>query len=186
MALVKRQTQLFMASEDEDVFLTSVRSNIHEVELVDGQRWSTPQPPLASSASRCKSNDVYLWNRSLVPHLPSLPRPGGGFQGPTSGIVIQWIRCRRDRNVLLSGRMAIGTSDQIIIRFADAVWKLLELYTLADLVTQDGESAPEFRIGPNAHEWITSNRVNRLRERSSETYFLPRIDANPKVIDITS
>ena len=170
---LKRQVQLFLTPQDEDALLTAVRSAVRAVELVDGQRWTTADPPVKTSVSSCQSSDVYLWNRSIVPQLPYVRRPGGGFQGPTSGVVIQWLRCRTSDSTLLSGRLAIGTSDPQVMRFADLVWKVLRGFAKTDLVTLAGDPAPEFRVGPDARQWLGSSPANRLRERSTETYFVP-------------
>ena len=169
---VKRQVQLFMTPTDEESFLSALRSHIAEVEVVDGQRWPKPDAPIRKRMADCVSNDVYLWNRSAVARLPSVPRPGGGFQGPTSGVVIQWIRCRRTEGPLLSGRLAVAASDQPVIAFVDDVWQIMLSFTQSDLLTLSGDRAPEFRIGPDARRWFEDDQEARLRERSTELYFV--------------
>ncbi len=169
---VNRQVQLFLTPTDEESFLTALRSHMADVEVVDGQRWPSPAAPVKSRMADCTSNDVYLWNRLAAPQLPSGPRPGGGFQGPTTGVVIQWIRCRKEGTSLMSGRFAVGASDPQMIAFVREVWRLILSFTRSDLQTLTGDAAAEFRIGPDARRWFEHDEDARLRERSTETYFV--------------
>jgi hypothetical protein len=169
---VNRQVQLFLTPTDEESFLSALRSHMADVEVVDGQRWPSPAAPVKSRMADCTSNDVYLWNRLAAPQLPSGPRPGGGFQGPTTGVVIQWIRCRKEGTSLMSGRFAVGASDPQIIAFVHEVWRLLRSFTRSDLQTLTGEAAAEFLIGPDARRWFEHDEDARLRERNTETYFV--------------
>jgi hypothetical protein len=145
--VVNRQVQLFMTKQDEDDFFSAVRFAVPSIEVIDGQMWPTYSPPLKPSVSSCASNDVYLWSRATIPQLPSAPRPGGGYQGPTSGVVIQWLRNRFAETTILSGRLAVGTSQPKIAEFADRVWSVLRRTTTTDLVTLADDPAPDFKLG---------------------------------------
>jgi hypothetical protein len=161
-----------MTPTDEAAFLTTLRVRFPYVEVVDGQRWPSEEPPVRANIADCASSEVFLWNRAITARLPSGSRPGGGFQGPVSGVVIQWLRCRQDRTSLLSGRLATGSSDLHFIEFVNGVWKVMRSFTQSDLVTLTGEAAPEFRIGPDARRWFNRNEDGRLRANSTETFFI--------------
>ena len=115
---MQRQVQLFMTPTDEEDFLTLLRERIPGIKVIDGQRWDAPVSAVRDRMADCRSNDVYLWGPSVAPELPSKPRPGGGFQGPQNGPVIQWIRGRTQDEMLGSGRLAASAFDPLELTFA--------------------------------------------------------------------
>ena len=98
----------FFGRRDEEELSVALRSAFPGLRFVDGQRWSEAQPPVAEGIHRCESSLVYLWPSNVVSTLPVFPLPqhmrlaGKRFQGPSSGPVMQFMRCNeRDGQVEL-------------------------------------------------------------------------------------
>ena len=166
-----RQFQLFMTRGDEEDFFSALRFRRPQVAVIDGQVWPTPEPPVRSTMADCSSFQAYIWDRAAVRHLPNEPRLGGGFQGPTTGGVVQWLRCRQKDGSLHSGSLAVGAFNPAVIAFVVEVWKVLRKFTTSDLVTLGGDPAPEYRIGPDAHRWADDDPY---RLRHYNVYFMPK------------
>src|SRR5262245_44907264 len=127
-----RQVLTFMTMEDERVFSEILKSKFPEIVFLDDNVWSAPYPVMAPSIDQCKSSygAVYLWNKTLFPNISISPRSGGGFQGPGSGPVAQFLRSKTDGRILLSGRVAVGFHDEeitaVITGYVNAIWRLVK------------------------------------------------------------
>jgi hypothetical protein len=136
---IKASLPLFFSQTDEKQFELAVRKLIPEFNVVDGAVWPTTKPNIKSSLAACESNIVFLWDPKTCPSLPFLERPDGRAEGPTSGIVIQYIRPRRDAKILTSGEMGIGykRKDEVMAKFVKTVWEVAKSMNSAALCSFD-------------------------------------------------
>jgi hypothetical protein len=113
----RRLTYFFTRSDEQDVS-RALRESFPGLKFIDGQRWRTAAPPIADGIDLCKSSLVYLWPSDAVPELPSLQRSPSEYQGPSSGPVMQFMRCaERD------GRLELGQLSAFIETAESSVGK---------------------------------------------------------------
>ncbi len=181
-----KQVQLFLSQEDEVALSAALLGVRPELVFVDGSRWETSTPALASSIANCKSFYTFLWDQSIVKSLSSGARSDGQFDGPRAGFVIEISRSRMQDNLMLAGRIAvsIGGSDARLVSdmkafYAD-VWKVLKKMTNQPIAAVDPETGtiirtpvPEFRAGDHAIAWASSDPAHFFRGRSTQTFFKP-------------
>jgi hypothetical protein len=174
MSRLVRDVQLFMVPEDEEAFFGHLRSRFPALVVIDGRIWKDPEPPVRKRMADCQQHNVYLWNRTLYPTIPFSPRPAevGGFRGPNSGVVIQWLRCREAYSVLKAGSLSVGASEDAMIAFVKDVWSMMRRLTRNDLVNLLGNSASEFRLGEATRRWFLEDPTHRLRASNTEQYFV--------------
>jgi hypothetical protein len=181
-----RQVQLFLTNEDEAAFSDAVRAVRPRMVVVDGSRWVTPDPPVASSITACTSSIAFLWDPGIVERLPHLALQCGGFEGPEAGVVIEVARSRRQGDLLLSGRLAVstGVADKLVTvamnAFAADVWSVMKKIT-GPVVAVDPESGAivretvtEYRAGHYAVAWANASADHIFRDRSVlKVFFKP-------------
>lgn len=109
------------------------------IRFIDGARWPSEVPPTKNSIDECSSSLVYLWNEVDFPVLPNLKK-AMFYQGPTSGVVIQYDRCGFRDNRLSSGSLNVGFSDPVMGRFSEAVWCVAKGLGSAKLMCIDPQS----------------------------------------------
>jgi hypothetical protein len=160
-------TALFMTAVDEASFSAALLAAIPSVAFVDGQRWPSTDPPLVRTINLARQGEVFLWDRSLVNRLPIATSASGLVQGPISGVVIQFERCRGSTSELWSGRIAAGwdETNEAMANFVNAVWAVIKTTTSRDLESLSGKPFP-YRIGADARRWALESSGNRLRDRS--------------------
>ena len=146
---------------DEDTFAERLRVLVPDVLFVDGQRWPTMTPPAHPLMSNCSSKLVYIWSPNSCPHLPYKKLPSGICQGPISGVVIQFVRCKQSTHALLSGDIGIGydKNDSRMVCFVDQVWNTLRALNATNLesINPDNGGAVKrgiknYIVGPHAKE----------------------------------
>jgi|ERR1700694_21015 len=138
--------------------------------------WDSPQPVIVESIDACNTHFALIWNPSVILELPTVRRSDGRYEGPNSGPVIQYVRTLKADGLLRSGRIAAGVSDadDHMLKFANLVWQVLGKVAGPGLITLEGEPAAEYWAGSDAMKWLAANPRRRLRDRSTETYYLPR------------
>src|SRR6187431_487230 len=99
----KKSAPIFLSVSDEDVFASRLRVLVPDVLFIDGQRWPTSIPPVHRLISACSANLVYIWSPAVCSELPCKPLANGAFQGPSSGLVVQFARSKQTDRALLSG-----------------------------------------------------------------------------------
>lgn len=187
-AMIK-QVQLFLSLEDEEAFSSAVRAVRPRMVVVDDSRWSTASPPIVSSIAACSSGFAFLWDQGIVERLPFLAREDGGFEGPQTGVVIEFSRSRWKDNVLLSGRLAVsvstGVSGRLVAeamgQFALDVWKAMKAITAPVMAVDPSsgsvlrEKVTEYRAGHHAIAWANSSADHLFRDRSVlKVFFKPK------------
>jgi hypothetical protein len=186
-----KQTQLFLAIDDEEAFSSAVRVIRPCLAVVDDSRWSTSAPPIVPSIAACSSGFAFLWDQGIVERLPVLARDDGRFEGPQAGVVIEVSRSRRIDNLLLSGRLAVSVSTGVsgkrvaeaMEQFAADVWKVMKAVT-APVVTVDPstgsvvrERVSEYRAGHHAVAWANTGVDHFFRDRSVQVFFKPAMQS---------
>lgn len=175
-----------MTSQDERLFSESLKSRFASMVILDGKVWETPEPVVAGSIDQCNSSfrQAYLWNKELFPEIPVGPRPGGKFEGPANGPVLQFLRSIPEGNVLRSGRIALGLSDEKISPAIDAyfkeVWRLVKKPATSKLICVNPETGelinPKvwgYWAWPGAVSWCRAEKGRFLRDCATQNFCLP-------------
>jgi hypothetical protein len=152
---VKKQLQTFLLPEDEKALSDALRAMRPSIRFVDDSVWPSESPPVRESIAECSSPWAFIWDTAIFPQLPSRERPDGRFDGPSSGVVFQLCRSRKEESILLSGRLASGSEDtrnevQHLVRM---IFGTLKDLTRAAIWISNGKNAPEYRVGPAASRW---------------------------------
>lgn len=185
MKALTKQVQIFMTPRDEETFSAALAEARPLATFVDDSSWPTRTPPVKGSIHLCESRHVYLWDRGVVPELPTVPGFDGRVAGPSSGPVIQFSRSILKEDLLLSGRVAAGIYHHNPLfaemnAFIKTVWRVLKKLTSPDLVAVaqfSGEVInPRVRgylVGPDAVAWCRADAARLLKDHSTENYYLP-------------
>lgn len=115
---------MFQDADDELEFVDRLRNLLPGLALIDGPLWRRDKPDTKALVER-DSPTLLLWDQRAFPRLPSIGR-ADGFLGPSTGPVIQWIRCRRNESEIVSGRLAssIDPANSAESAFTKMVWKV--------------------------------------------------------------
>jgi hypothetical protein len=117
--------------------------------------------------------------------LPSTKHSGGvRYHGPQSGIVIQFLRCRTEDEIIKNGCISIGISDskdmqtEHMRKFVQQVWKEINRFCVKGLVSVYpgsneiiSKKIPKFKLGPNAAEWCRKNVSRYFRDSTVYNYY---------------
>ncbi|MCX6848245.1 MAG: hypothetical protein NTY98_04940 [Verrucomicrobia bacterium] len=175
---VKKSAPVFLSRTDEDTFARRLRVLVPDVLFVDGQRWSSSVPPAHSLISSCLSNLVYIWSPNTCAELPYKKLPSGVYQGPISGVVIQFVRCKQTDHSLLSGDIGIGydKNDSRMVCFVDKVWNTLRALNATKLESINPDNGGSVKrgiknyiVGPHAKE-LSSEGIP-LKHSDVEVYY---------------
>lgn len=154
-----KYSPVFFTSEDEVAFSDHLKTKVHDIKWVNGNRWPTPEPVLRDSPRDCDHNVIYLWSPSVCDKLPFIKGHHGWYQGPASGVVIQFCRCLLREGILQDGSMSsgYGANDTKMAEFVKIVWKVLRALASARLTSFDPtgtialhENISNFIVGPDA------------------------------------
>jgi hypothetical protein len=181
MKTVTKQLQIFMTRADEQSFSLALLAKFPRICFIDDNVWATSSPPVFPLINLCETKFVYLWNKEIVPEIEGLKRKEGIFDGPSSGIVVQFIRSIQEDNYLRSGSIAWGGCDNDpVYPFVKEVWKLLEKEATKNLVAVDpsdlhviNTAVPCYRVGKDAARWCQKGPRKLLKDRSTQNYYLP-------------
>jgi len=114
--MIKRLS-FFFDRRDEEELSTALTEAFPALKFIDGESWPEAQPPITKGIHRCESTVVYLWPSDAVSELPVVPLPlprqleGKRFQGPSSGPVIQFARCKEKDGQLELGQLCAYIDD---------------------------------------------------------------------------
>lgn len=103
---MQRRLTYFFSLRDEQDVSRALRDGFPGLKFIDGQRWPTAAPPTAEGIDQCNSSLVYLWPADAVDELPSLQRSPSEYQGPSSGPVMQFMRCAERDGSLELGQLS--------------------------------------------------------------------------------
>jgi hypothetical protein len=166
MGSITKIQPVFFDRRDEDAFSDRLRTEIPDIAFVDDNRWPASTPVTCFPASSCKSRFVYLWNRAHPKVLPYIKRPSGDFEGPASGVVIQWMRSSHEPSVLFSGQLSVAydSKDAAMRDFVNRVWQILKRMNAAKLQSVSDESRPaatrkpvsDYIVGDGARAYAAS------------------------------
>jgi hypothetical protein len=175
---VTKNTPLFMSASDETLFEEQLRRTIPGICFLDGSLWEDARPPIKQSLADCHSSIVFLWDRDTCPQLPHQLLADGRARGPTSGVVIQYIRPASRDGILASGDIGIGydKNDVGVSTFVTRVWKVLHGMNTSSLHCVDkgtSETLPEqiddYVVGPGAV--ASSKRGVILKHCAADVYY---------------
>jgi len=178
---------VFLSPDDEIELINKTTKANQAVAIIDGSIWESSQPPVKKCIADCRSPVVFLWDRVASPTLPFLLQKNGSVRGPTSGLVIQYVRCQLKNDILLSGDFSIGfdRDDNLIERFATNFWKVLRDMNSGPLESIDTESGAvlmrnirEYVVGPSAQKMSLSGFL--LKHDSAEAYYRSSSKENTK------
>ena len=146
-----KSAPIFFTHKDEDIFANRLRALVPDVQFIDGQRWDKSTPPAHELVTQCNSSFVYIWSPQVCRVLPHKAMSNGRFQGPTSGMVIQFGRCKYVNGLLLSGDMGIGydKNNEAIFGFVDCVWNILMALRSAKLTSINIDTRQPIKTGIN-------------------------------------
>jgi hypothetical protein len=170
----------FLTVVDERDFSDKLSSAVPSIRFVDGARWSHPEPRTAPSIDACASGICFLWDSGAVPELPFKGQSDGSYRGPTSGVVIQMIRCQQKGDLLLSGDLGVGfdTAHEAMREFVASVWSVLKTLNATVLDSYDVISGivreariKEYVVGPDAAK--AASGCLTLRHCSADVYYRP-------------
>jgi hypothetical protein len=178
MASETKYSPLFLSKTDEALFETKLKEAIPDLVFVDGSQWQNEQPPEKPSLSGCRKRTVFLWSRVVCRRLPCKKYDNGITRGPTSGVVIQWIRGSQRAKLLSSGDMSVGfQKDNLPMKqFVEAVWKVLRSLNCATLCGFDPKAKKKldrniknYIVGPGARQ--LSLKGGQLRHCAVDVYY---------------
>jgi hypothetical protein len=177
-AYAKKYSAVFFSSEDERFFETRVKEHLPNVCFLDDCLWADPTPPISKSLADCRARTVYIWDRDACPDLPFQLQEDGRARGPTSGVVIQFIRCVLTGRVLLSGDIGIGyeKDNSRISQFVKAVFsvvKPMNCSTLSSINPRTSniieEGVTNYIVGPGAKKLSEAGVL--LKHMASDVYY---------------
>ena len=175
---VKKSDPVFFSSSDEKELEVKLRKQLSGIRFVDGSLWESTTPPAKDQLTDCKSGIVFLWDQIACPKLPHQIIEQGKVRGPTSGVVIQFMRSREKDGVLVSGDMGIGydKNDAPITAFVKQVWKVLKSMNAGSLESFDRRTGQaiksgiqDYVVGPDAIERSRSGIP--LKHCSADVYY---------------
>jgi hypothetical protein len=168
--------------EDEQKFASLLKKEYKDLVFLDNNVWEKA-PESVNSIERCQTGFCYIWNKGIFPELPTIERKDGKVQGPGSGVVIQFQRCRIDEDGnLLSGRIAVGydSDEKEFNAFINNVWKILKKVSKVGVYhsplfgsVDESKIIKEYTVGDAAKEAIRSQKISRFKHRSTENYYVP-------------
>jgi hypothetical protein len=143
-----------MDAADDAAFVAALRERVSDLCLICGDRWPTPDPPVTRTIDDCADHFVYLWSPTVARDLPATER-AGRYDGPKSGLVVQFQRSIVSEGVLRAGSLAVGwdPANKPMAKFVDAAWAALRKATSANLEVADGTPVRTHRIGFSAAAW---------------------------------
>jgi len=180
VASIKMYSPLFLAPLDEVRFEEELRRVNPHIQVIEGSVWRDDGPNVKESIKDCTASVIFLWNSELYPQLPSIVRKDGRRQGPTSGVVIQFIRSTIKDGLLLSGDLGIGISkeDVPMQAFCKNVWRILRSLNFSklnciDKTTGDVKTAniDDYIVGEGAVELSNSGML--LKHCATDVYYRP-------------
>jgi len=180
MPPLKKQLQVWLTRCDEGVVSKLLREKISPITFLDDNVWKTG-PAIRQDLPSCQSRFIYLWQPGLAETLPTRLRNDGQVEGPTSGVVVQYLRSELHGSTLESGRFAAGSQNPTAAyrAFVALVWRvLLEYCSSVDSVhpTTRVVISPSFGdmlVGKDAAKMCNEGRLWLLKYKSTENYFLP-------------
>jgi len=175
---VTKNLPLFLSSLDESRFEAELGKAVPAIGFIDGAVWKCTTPPMKTSLAECQSGIVYLWDRCACPRLPYQTLDDGRARGPTSGVVIQYIRSIYRDGVLMSGDIGIGYDKQNapIVEFVKKVFKVVRAINACTLESFDRKTGDvleteikEYIVGAGAVELVLAGAM--LKHCASDVYY---------------
>jgi hypothetical protein len=179
---MQKQIQTFFNESDEVTLSKLITSEFKGVVFLDGNLWSSGEIESKSNIQECSSKTIYIWNKKLVPELPTIKRNDGWLKGPAAGIVVQLMRGPADgENLVLSGRLAVGyeTNALYMREFYNSLESIIKSISTNKLKLVEYPSGKtlndrvvDFWVGKNTMEWLLrGDKRNFCKSRNSKHYY---------------
>lgn len=163
MTYKTKSLNLLLSPSDEVELDVALKKLVPSVVYIDGQRWPTELPPTKPTFLECQNSPIYLWDPTIDSQLPTKLLADGRYQGPSSGMVIQYCRCRVKDNQMASGSLGIGfkIDDKKMSDFVTKVWKAAKSLNTQKIV--------RFVVGKGVNEMIAQGvRIPELPKLSQQ------------------
>jgi hypothetical protein len=156
---VSKSLALMFSPNDDNQFEAGVRKLVPTICVIDGSVWPSTEPNVKPSLAECESPIVYLWDPKVCPNLPFQKLDDGRARGPTSGVVIQYLRPQYDGKTLISGEISTGykKTNVAMALFDKAVWKVAKSMNSATLCSFNKDTGKILKehinlyvVGPDA------------------------------------
>jgi hypothetical protein len=174
-----RGKPFFMTLVDEKIFSEAIKRVYPHIKFVDDSRWSTPDPVVRGSIDECASNYVFLWPSDVIEKLPTMSH-GDKFDGPQSGIVMQFMRCRQKDGCLLSGQIGVGYSEKTewMDGWSKQIIKILNSMNASKLkvIGEDSYITSDYVVCENAIDFYKSG--GQLKYNSGQISYEPFQESN--------
>lgn len=167
---MKKQVQVFLNEDDEALLSRSITCHVPGVHFLNDNVWAQ-YPDIKEDLHLCDSGRVYLFDGDIN-DLPLRCRADGRIEGPISGCVIQFLRCRREGTLLLSGRLAVGFDrhDTNMKRFASRVFDCLKSISLVGVTNPEGHIDEHYCVGQDTRRAVEANEL-QLADRGTRLRF---------------
>ena len=174
----KKYSSFFFCERDEMTFGTLLKESIPDIQFIDGSLWENDFPTVRRSIPECREKIIFLWSRTACPTLPFKTLNDGKVRGPTSGVVVQFMRCVQRKSTLLSGDIGIGYErrDKAIAGFVKSVWdviKSMNVCAIDSVNPRTGETIKshltDYFVGAGAKDWSDNGKL--LKHCSAEVYY---------------
>ncbi|MDP3857568.1 MAG: hypothetical protein Q8Q73_07390 [Stagnimonas sp.] len=170
MTLKKAIFPFFFLEEDEVALSASLAGVLPSLRFLDDNRWESDAPVWRDTIEDCRSRFVFLWDSAKLTHLPTA-MVSGKLQGPSSGVVIQFMRSKVVDGALLSGQMGVSYSEPWVGTFWRTVLREAKRLSAAKLQTEcsDASVIATYLVGDGARRFGLAG--GRLRHVTAETYY---------------
>ena len=176
---------MFMTAHDEDSFSTILKARFPKVAFVESIT-SGRELVERHSISECTNRfgTISIWNRDASSELPCSRRTDGDYEWATNGPALQFIRCRVDGPLLVSGTIGAGVSEKTeyfstMDRFIKSVWRILrsQKIRLRCIDPATGKTLSRAVVGysvwPGVAGWCTAEPERLLKDMGTFNYYLP-------------
>ena len=184
MNIKKRQIQTWLDRTDELALCKQFKEILPSLSFLDDSIWED-SPSVSDRLAECRTPYIFLWPHSAseIGCLPTRKLPDGRVQGPTSGIVIQYLRSSEKPGVVESGRFAVGYNGEDVQfhEFVEVIWGCLKKYcSRVDNVNPKTRNVikakvPDMLVGQSIANRCLADGLT-LKYKSLEQYFLPTKD----------
>lgn len=192
---MKKSTEIFLTSKDEQEFETEMKKLFPNICFIDGFSWETEDPPEKKSIVECESKFVRIWNKDLYPTFTKYDRGNSEIPNPPTLVTIRMIRTSQldpttiipKENILVSGTLSVAVYEEYpksaeMINFVEQVWKILRKITTKKLSVvhpQTGSVINDkpFNVmaGKDAVNWCNEDTKRYLKFHSVQAYMKPTL-----------
>lgn len=167
MTLTDKQIPIFLTEDDEAAIAALVVERLPGVRFLDQWHWERPDSPPVRSSPLEAGLIVGIWASDITSSITGTLRADGvTVDGPREDAIVQWIRCKRDGDLLKAGRWAAryDPSDKRVAAYVRTLWRLMTGFTVNTLTRISGDDGRDrtetrFRAGPDAYRLAAAGEI---------------------------